>query len=163
MNAQTDPTLDKRLEEMLTLKLRSLPDHAAPDTLMPRVMAAIAARQNAPWYRQDWTKWPHWAQALLLVLTIGFAAISYLAGAKIWDAVSEPTWLNRIPLPLEALHSSLSFLAPLANGLSLAFKALITQPVFMAFFCIIGFMYFACIGLGSACFRLINNYNRNGL
>jgi len=46
------------LERLVDRELRRLPLPRAPQTLLPRVMAAVEARVRAPWYRRPWRTWP---------------------------------------------------------------------------------------------------------
>jgi hypothetical protein len=68
--------LEKRMEQ----ELRSLPMPRAPETLAPRVMAAIAAQAALPWYQQTWFEWPRGWQVASATLTVAFlAALMMLA------------------------------------------------------------------------------------
>ena len=52
------PNYDNELEARIDRELKSLPPLAAPRTLAPRVMAALASRAVEPWYRRAWQTWP---------------------------------------------------------------------------------------------------------
>jgi hypothetical protein len=62
------------LEKMIHQTLRGLPARRAPRSLESRVMAAIAARQALPWWRQSFAHWPVAARAGFLVFTAVLAA-----------------------------------------------------------------------------------------
>jgi hypothetical protein len=65
------------LEREIDQYLRRLPAPRAPRTLTPRVMAAVRARGEAPWYRQPWFAWPaggRLAAAGLALLLLAAAA-----------------------------------------------------------------------------------------
>ena len=66
------------LEREIDAALRSLPAPRAPGTLTPRVMAAVRARGEAPWYRRPWFAWP--AAGRLAAATVALLLI----GAAIW-------------------------------------------------------------------------------
>src|SRR5262245_56851185 len=49
------------LERVTDRALRALPPPLAPRTLLPRVLAAVAAEVSRPWYARAWLSWPlHW-------------------------------------------------------------------------------------------------------
>ena len=49
------------LERLTDRALRSLPTPRAPRSLLPRVLAAVAAEASRPWYARAWLSWPlHW-------------------------------------------------------------------------------------------------------
>lgn len=79
---------EQDLEKWMDRELRPLPAPHAPETLAPRVMAAIAARAALPWYRQTWFEWPRgWqaasaAVAALLLAAWVFAPWQTLPGAE---------------------------------------------------------------------------------
>src|SRR5688572_6306754 len=55
----------KELEQFIHQQLKKLPEREAPAELVSNVFAAIAARENAPWWKQPFTSWPRNTQALL--------------------------------------------------------------------------------------------------
>lgn len=64
----------EELEKMIHQTLRSLPDRRAPRSLEARVMAAIAAREALPWWRQSYRAWPMAARLAFVVVSVGLAA-----------------------------------------------------------------------------------------
>ena len=74
---------DDDLEGRIARALRRLPPPRAPQTLLPRVMAAVRARSERPWYTRPWFAWP----PLWRILSIAPAAwLLYLA----WRLPSPP-------------------------------------------------------------------------
>ena len=69
------PHPDDELEIWVDRELRRLPDRPAPETLMPRVMQAIAARQAVPWWRKSFAHWPLFARLFFLVGSSGLAVL----------------------------------------------------------------------------------------
>src|SRR5436190_15551415 len=67
------------LERHVDRVLADLPPIGAPDTLLPRVLAAVEAWAERPWYQRAWLTWPVALQAasvvLLLLLVVGGAAV----------------------------------------------------------------------------------------
>ena len=90
--------LERRMHE----ELRRLPDPLAPGTLLPRVMQAVDAWVNRPWYERAWFTWPlGWqavsvavvalaAYALWLAPSVPAPAAATTAGAVIWRTLFEP-------------------------------------------------------------------------
>jgi hypothetical protein len=57
------------LERLVDASLRALPPPAAPRTLLPRIMASVAALERTPWYARPWLAWPAgWQAASAAVL-----------------------------------------------------------------------------------------------
>ena len=55
--------------------LRRLPSPRAPRSLTPRVMAAVRARREAPWFARPMTTWPLALQALTIALAVAPLAV----------------------------------------------------------------------------------------
>ncbi len=70
------------LERLIDRELKQLPSPRAPVTLLPRVLAATAARKSAPSHAERWFSWPRrWrlaAVAVLVLITAGVAAMGYV-------------------------------------------------------------------------------------
>lgn len=74
---------DDDLERRIDRALRRLPPPRAPQTLLPRVMTAVHARSERPWYARPWFSWP----LVWRVLSIAPAAwLLYVA----WRVPSPP-------------------------------------------------------------------------
>ena len=64
------------LERLTDRALRTLPTPRAPRSLLPRVLAAVAAEASRPWYARAWLSWPlHWQ------LVSGAATVSVVVAA----------------------------------------------------------------------------------
>jgi hypothetical protein len=80
---------DRDLEHLLSIAIRDLPDELAPETLLPRVLAAAAAWQRRPWYARPAVTWSPvhqvsvaTASLILLVVVLVYGApagLSYVA------------------------------------------------------------------------------------
>jgi len=77
------------LERKVDAGLKRLPAPRAPRTLLPRVMAVVAARRQAPWYARPWLTWPIPLQALSLIViaAAGAAVWTFWADARVASAV----------------------------------------------------------------------------
>jgi hypothetical protein len=64
------------LERLTDHELRQLPTPRAPQTLLPRVMAAVEAWAGRPWYSRAWFTWPVGWQAISAA-----ALVMVIAGA----------------------------------------------------------------------------------
>jgi len=91
------------LERRVHDELRRLPAPLAPGTLVPRVLAAVEAWANRPWYARAWFTWPlGWQIASIAALAIAVYGTWNLpplpasvvatsnAGGVIWRTIFEP-------------------------------------------------------------------------
>ena len=66
------------LEELIERNLQALPSLRAPETLLPRVLTAVAAWSARPWYARAWFSWPIGLQiASAVALTVVVAAVAF--------------------------------------------------------------------------------------
>lgn len=100
--------LETRLERDLDRRLKRLPMPQAPSSLAPRVMAAIALSQRAPWYSRAWSAWPlGWqvASALSVVSILigmgwGLPYLVALVGSSAWPSITPPSIVTDLARPL---------------------------------------------------------------
>jgi hypothetical protein len=139
----------KELEKFIDQQLKKLPQHEAPKDLVSNVFAAIAARQNAPWWKQPFTSWPRNTQALLYtVLAMVFSGVVYLAWSpaaslnaeSIVERASSFAWIGRM---LETLGSC-----------ALAIIRTLPWQWFVALAVVLMAMYAACVASGFAIYRI---------
>ena len=93
------------LETLVDRELRRLPQPRAPHTLLPRVMAAVEAWAQRPWYTRAWFTWPvGWRVASLApVALLAYALWTWSlpaapptvvaatdASRVVWSALIEP-------------------------------------------------------------------------
>jgi hypothetical protein len=122
---------DDELEGLVDRELRRLPAPRAPQTLLPRVLAAVDAWANRPWYTRAWFAWPiGWRLAslvpLAVLLYLGWrlppppAEVAAAAGAGrvVWDLVVAPV------LPYLIVVVVLMALACVVFGLALNYVLL---------------------------------------
>lgn len=139
----------KELERFIDQQLKKLPEREAPDDLVANVFTAIAARKNAPWWKQPFTSWPRSSQALLFTaLALVFSGAVYLAwrpaSALSADSIAERAssfaWIGRL---LETLAScAVSILRSLS------------WQWFVAIAVVVVAMYAACVATGFALYRI---------
>lgn len=79
------------LERFVDRKLRALPLPKAPQTLLPRVMAAARAWTARPWYAREWVTWPFGWQAGSLALLIATVATAAVAAPSMQQLISQAT------------------------------------------------------------------------
>ena len=105
---ETEPRIDRALRELPLLR--------APDTLLPRVSAAVQAWIRRPWYERAWFTWPLALRvagiATLALLLAGASVVApdifALARASAADLVTRV--LERLPVGLLRFEASLSTL-----------------------------------------------------
>lgn len=122
-------------ERRVDRALKSLPPPAAPDTLMPRVMAAIARADRAPWYSRAWLAWPRAAQAasVIALAAIGFAVWWQLPVVSGWAS-----GLESIGAPLSAgLSAALDWAA---TGVAVGRAIWLVAAPFVLYFVLIAVM-----------------------
>jgi hypothetical protein len=136
------------LDRLLDERLQSLPVPRAPETLTPRVMAAVAARTRsapfpAPWFR--WSPVSQVAFVALLVVALGGAVVllSRLAGPADWLSVVAAR---------PSVAWTLDRLADVRTTLSLAravAASVTTQPVVVGLAALVGAMSVLCAVLAT--------------
>jgi hypothetical protein len=145
------------LDEQLDRELRELPGPRAPETLLPRVMLAVAEADAKPWYARAWMTWPREVQvasALLLALVVaGLWSIAPIGFQGIADVVSPAA--NDIWTRLAAVVRQTEQVATLGRVLwevllgPIAAHALVFT-VLIAFFCALFWTAVTRLALGEA-------------
>jgi hypothetical protein len=81
------------LDALVARELWALPRPPAPETLLPRILAAARAWQMRPWYAREWLAWPlGWqlvSAAAFVALTIGVAVFLKDFPPVEWPTLSE--------------------------------------------------------------------------
>lgn len=137
------------LEQFIHQQLRKLPEREAPEDLVANVVAALAARHNAPWWKQPFTTWPRNSQSILFgALSLAFAAIVYFAwrpaealgGNSIVERATSFAWIGRV---LDTLASS-----------AVALVRTLPWQWFVAVAVVLIAMYATCVATGLALYRI---------
>ena len=79
------------LETRVGAHLRRLPSPRAPQTLLPRVLAAVQAWSMRPWYSREWFTWPLGWQVGSIALLMAMLAGSAMAIPVVQAVVSAAT------------------------------------------------------------------------
>ena len=144
---------EKRLEAEVHRELKSLPDLAAPPTLLQRVTAAIRQTPPLPWYRQPWQMWPVGLQALSLLLLMGLFGTLCFGAWKLSHAEAFAVAMQRPMDWLSALGTLGKALNAVLGSLVIAIKHLGTGTL-IACVAALAMGYAMCIGLGTVYFRV---------
>jgi hypothetical protein len=132
------------LETLVGRELTQLPAPRAPHTLIPRVLAAVHAWAERPWYERAWFAWPlRWqlASAAGLIL-IGML----LPGA--WTTAAAAASTFAAPM-MSALVDVAGRTAVAMNAASVLWRALF-EPVIPYVFGLVMMMCLACAAFGAA-------------
>jgi hypothetical protein len=91
------------LESLVDRELRQLPTPRAPRSLLPRVMAAVHAVAERPWYARPWFAWPPLAQAasIALLVAAGVAAYTLVPVVRMAAAIVAPGAFATVALRVE--------------------------------------------------------------
>ena len=86
-----DPELDSPLDASLDGALSRLTELHAPETLLPRVMAATQRLTARPWYARTWDTWPvaHQRMSVAVCLLV-------LAAMTVTVPLTDGTWLKAV-------------------------------------------------------------------
>lgn len=140
------------LERLTDGALRELPTPRAPRTLLPRVLAAVAAEARRPWYSRAWLSWPlRWqlvsAAAAVLVLTLATVGGPAVAVAMVEFATSTS-------LPLS------SFVTGVLQSFDTVWDAArivwrVVEPVARVVAVVLLVLSAACVAFGTALDRVV--------
>jgi hypothetical protein len=139
------------LERTVDAALRQLPAPRAPDTLMPRVMAAVSARASRPRYAQPWSTWPlPWQGASLAtfaLLVAGLGVALPAVGAAVEQRLfGVPDWADGI----SALSRSFGATAEVARVL----WRVLVQPIAGCLILLVAAASMTCVATGAALARV---------
>lgn len=112
------------LEERVDRALADLPPLDAPDTLLPRVLAAVQAWADRSWYQRAWLTWPVGLQvasvALLILMVLGGVMAVPFVQTQVGRAVAVVA--NGMPIDLPNMGASFGVTA---KAMVLVWRALI--------------------------------------
>lgn len=153
MNEPFEPRIADRVHR----ELRQLPDHRAPATLAPRVLAALAARRRAPWWKKSWADWPPGLRVVFLTVSLALAGGLVLAGLQLppLSAVADGL-TGTMSGWWSGVEPYLAVVLRLGDALWLTIKAAPPQ-VLWAVAAMVGLAYAVCVGLGTLGYRVALN------
>lgn len=144
---------DNELEARIDRELKSLPLLAAPATLTPRVMALVASRAGAPWYRRAWQTWPVALQTVSLVVLLAMFGGLCFAGWQVSHAAAVSAAAHKVGGAFSVVSMVWRTLGVLGDA-----TVQVVRHLGAGFICalvalgLIG--YTMLLGLGSCCYRL---------
>jgi hypothetical protein len=141
------------LETLVGRELRRLPMPRAPHTLLPRVLAAVEAWAQRPWYERAWFTWPlGWQVASIATLILIVSGGGVLLPKTIAVAgASASTLTGRV---MEDVAPAAQLAEVTTNAALVIWRALL-QPVIGYAFAIVLLMWLACAAFGAALSRVV--------
>ena len=148
-----DSEYQRRLEQEVERELKALPDLPAPATLAPRVLAAIARRAHAPFYRRSWQMWPLPLKAASLTLS---AALIVALSFALWtlphnQAVASS--LNQVGTVFSWAGAVWNAVSAVVSAAFLVVKQL-NAGLLIGCLLLVAMAWAMCVGLGTVYMRL---------
>lgn len=134
------------LERLAHEHLRRLPAPRAPHSLLPRVMAAVQAWAERPWYTRAWFTWPAGWQAASVAVLVVLVAGGVVLGPRVQAAASGAI------ATVQVLAGGVSNAAPVettANSARILWRTLL-EPLATYALVIVVLMFLACAVFGTA-------------
>ena len=132
------------LETRIDRTIRRFPAPRAPHTLLPRVIAAVQAWSQRPWYSRAWFTWPIGGQivaaAALMLVAVGAAFLTMSAQAAI-DQTAIRLLSGVMPVAQRA--------EAMLNAARVVWRA-VGEPLAVYAFAVVAVMFLACVAFGTA-------------
>lgn len=138
------------LEQLIDRTLRELPLRRAPRTLETRVLAAIAARQALPWWKQSFAHWPLAARGAFLAFTGVLAAALIGLSLRSGASVEAGSILSG---PLALLGQIKAILGGIGDIGALVLRQIPSSWIYGAI-AFLAVMYATLIGVGATAYRV---------
>lgn len=140
------------LENLIHQTLRSLPERRAPRSLEGRVLAAIAARQALPWWKQSFRAWPVAVRGAFVVGSC--ALVAALAFAWVLYGPQQVDLAQTFARPLALIESMRGAVRAIVD-----FGAIVLRhvPALWLYGAIAGFvgLYATLFGVGATAYRTL--------
>ena len=135
------------LERIVGRALKQLPSPRAPDTLLPRIMAAVDTSAQRPWYRRAWRTWPLTWQ---VASAIACAALILLIASA--GPVNTASTVARTTPASDVISDSVAFAGRMqdASGVAWTLWRVVLQPLVPYAFALAMLMCGACVVFGVA-------------
>ena len=127
-------------------RLRQLPSLRAPQTLRPRVMAAVGKRRRAA--LRPWFAWPLASQAAFvttLVVAVG-GGLLWLSNAAAATGWGMPAWVGG---PASRVIEAARDVAATSEAMRIFMGGLLSQPLVMCLVALVLVMVAACATFGA--------------
>jgi hypothetical protein len=140
------------LERLMHRALRALPEPRAPRTLLPRVLAAVAAEASRPWYGRAWASWPlHW-QLVSAAVAIMVMAAATVVGPGMAAGMLEFAARTSLPLSTQ-LTVAISGIGAIWEAAQIVWEIVAPAARVVALWLLV--MSAACVAFGTALDRVI--------
>jgi hypothetical protein len=140
------------LARLVDRELKRLPAPKAPDTLLPRVMAAVRALPSAAPTSRWWLNWPVAAQgvsaAIAIALVVGLWRLWPAAQAQLVALMSAVSWG-----PVGRLAAILRDAESLGTAIEVVWRV-VMQPIGWVMLPVVLLMWIACAMFGAALSRV---------
>jgi hypothetical protein len=140
------------LDRLVDAELRQLPSPRAPQTLLPRVMAAVEQWTRRPWYTRAWFTWPLGWQ----VTSVAALALIVVAGALLMPSArvaAGDAALRLAPGVLSDVAQTANRVDATMNAGRVVWRALL-EPLVAYAFALVVLMVLACAAFGTALNRI---------
>ena len=89
------------LQRHIDRELKSLPVLPAPDTLLPRVLAAVRHWADRPWHARAWFTWPMWWRVVSAATLLAVLAGVGVALPVVQDSVTARVAAIHLPVSVD--------------------------------------------------------------
>ena len=141
------------LEQTVGARLRQLPRPRAPETLLPRVLAAVQAWAQRPWYARAWLTWPAPLQigsVAAFVVLAGLAAVLFPVVQGFAREIVAPPMARAMTYASALFQSA----AAAAQATRLLWRALV-EPLASYVFAVVVAICAACAAFATAINRVV--------
>ena len=140
------------LERLTDRALRSLPAPRAPRSLLPRVLAAVAAEASRPWYARAWLSWPLPWQLVSGAATLSVIVVATLVGPAVAAAMLEFATSTSLPVS-SSVAGAVRSLEAMWDASRIVWR--VVEPVARYLALLLLVMSAACVAFGTALDRVI--------
>jgi hypothetical protein len=145
-------TRNSELEALVDRELKALPPLTAPPNLAPRILAAIAARAEAPWYRRPWQTWPLALQAPSFALLLALFGTLCFGSWRFFQSETVAATTGKVGGILSVFDLVLRTLGALRDA-GLQVIQHVGSGYVIGFALVVLTAYALCLALGTACVR----------